>query len=140
MNNDSKIMKLSSLVEQKRAELGKQPRFSPKTTCMLKFDFKLDTNINTINSLAAANEALMLLGLYKTATENVGLTPEEVVINGFSLADWIGDVQSKKEQLIYKKKEKELTDIEKQLNEMLSDDKKTELRLSSIEDILNTEI
>lgn len=136
MNNDSKIMKLTALVAEKKEALGVSPRFTPKTTCMLKTDLTLNTNINTFTSVADANNALFILGLYQIAAERVGMTESEVIINGFSLTDWISDVKSKKSLLEHKAKEKELADIQKQLDAMLSDDKKTELKLSALEDLL----
>lgn len=137
MNNDKKIMQLTALVEEKRASLGTCPKFTPKTTCMLKTSLSIDTNINTFTSVNDTNNALFLLGLYQVAAEKVGMTDEEVTINGFTLADWISDVKAKKLQLLHKEKEKELTSIEKQLDAMLSDDKKTELKLDAIEKLLS---
>ena len=121
-------MKLTELVNKKRAELGDIEKFKPKTNCLLKADMKIDCNIHTLGTVEQATNALIVLGLYKLAAKEAGISDDEVIINGFPLNDWISDVTTKRYHLEHKVKEAELISIEKQLEGMLSEDKKTELK------------
>ena len=52
--------------------------------------------------------------------------------------DWACDISEKIESIKYRDKKRELTNIEKQLNSLLSDDKQTELQIDSLESLLKS--
>lgn len=136
MTNDDKIIKLKETIEQKRVELGKEPRFVPVTSCLLKVDFSINTNIHTLNDINSINNALLVLGLYELAAEKQGISTKEVELNDFTLEDWLNDLKSKKNQLEYRKKKKELDGLETKLTGLMSETKKTELAINDIEKFL----
>ena len=72
------------------------------------------------------------------SADSLKIPAEEIKISGFSLVDWACDISEKIESIKYRDKKRELTNIEKQLNSLLSDDKQTELQIDSLESLLKS--
>ena len=134
--NDDKIVQLKEVIAKKKKDLGDEPKFRPVTTCQLKVDLSFNTNVHTLNSIQAANNALMYLGLYELAAEKAGLSLDEVQINGFSLNDWKKDILAKKTLVEYQLKKQELSSLEEKLDGMLSEARRNALTLDEIADLL----
>lgn len=62
---------------------------------------------------------------------------DQYVISGYNIADWIGDLKSKLEFINSKDEEQKLKMMESKLDKLLSDDKKVELELNEIANMLN---
>lgn len=133
--NDDRILTLKKQIDDKKKELGKQPRFSPVTTCMFTYNGNR-VNIHTLTSVKDINTALVCFNVYAMSAENLGIDLEDVVFDGFSVADWMEDLNSKKAVVEYTAKKAQLTALEKKLDKLLSDDKKTELEIDAIADLL----
>ena len=133
--NDERILELKKQIEEKRSELGKPPRFTPITTCM--FNYRGNRiNIHTLMSPKDINAILVYCNMYVMSAADMKIDCEDIVIDGFSVTDWIEDLKSKKAVLEYSTKKEQLTTLEKKLDKLLSDDKKTELEIESIADLL----
>jgi hypothetical protein len=61
---------------------------------------------------------------------------ETLNISGYSINDWMTDIKLKLDILSQKEEENSLKALESKLAALLSNDKKTELELSSIEKLL----
>lgn len=133
--NDDRILTLKKQIEDKKKELGKQPRFTPVTTCMFTYNGNR-VNIHTLTSVKDINAMLVYFNIYAMSAENLGINLEDVVFDGFSVADWMEDLHSKKTVIEYTAKKSQLTVMEKKLDKLLSDDKKTELEIDAIADLL----
>ena len=57
-------------------------------------------------------------------------------ISGYDLNDWITDVKARLEVIATKREENNLKAMETKLDKLLSEDKKTELELDSIAELL----
>lgn len=133
--NDERIIMLKKQIEEQRKELGKQPRFSPITTCL--FDYNGSRiNIHTLTSTKDINTMLVYFNIYVMSASDLGIDCAEVCLNGFAVNDWIEDLKSKKAVVEYSAKKDQLASLEKKLDKLLSDDKKTELEIDSIASIL----
>ena len=133
--NDERILELKKQIETQRNELGKQPRFTPITTCL--FDREgCRVNIHTLTSVKDINAMLVFFNTYVVSAKDLGIDCAEVELDGFSVLDWMADLQSKKAVVEYAKKKEQLTQLEKKLDKLLSDDKKTELEIDAIADLL----
>ena len=125
--NDERIIELKKVIEKKREELNNMHhRFVPRTTCILQLDgetYNLNVSTENLNYLLA---------------DSLKIPAEEIKISGFSLVDWACDISEKIESIKYRDKKRELTNIEKQLNSLLSDDKQTELQIDSLESLLKS--
>lgn len=133
--NDDRILVLKKQIEEKKKELGKQPRFSPTTTCMFNYNGNR-VNIHTLTSVNDINTALVGFNIYAMSAENLGINVEDVLIDGFSVSDWMEDLNAKKEVVEYNEKKSQLNALEKKLDNLLSDDKKTELEIDAIADLI----
>ena len=133
--NDERILMLKEQIEEKKKELGKQPRFSPITTCL--FDREgCRVNIHTLTSIKDINAMLVFFNAYVVSARDLGLDCAEVELDGFSVLDWMEDLKSKKAVVEYAAKKEQLTTLEKKLDKLLSDDKKTELEIDAIADLI----
>ena len=133
--NDDRILTLKKQIEDKKKELGKQPRFTPATTCMFTYNGNR-VNIHTLTTVNDINAMLVYFNIYAMSAENLGIDLEDVRFDGFSVADWMEDLNSKKAVVEYTAKKAQLTALEKKLDKLLSDDKKTELEIDAIADLL----
>ena len=133
--NDERILKLKKQIDEKKKELGKQPRFSPVTTCMYNYQGNR-INIHALTSIKDINAMLVYFNMYVMSAEDMGINCEDIVFDGFAVSEWIEDLKSKKTVLEYTAKKEQLTALEKKLDKLLSDDKKTELEIESIADLL----
>lgn len=133
--NDERILMLKEQIEEKKKELGKQPRFSPITTCL--FDYNGNKiNIHTLIDVKNINQLLVYFNMWAMSADDLGIDAEEVTWCGFSVLDWIEDLKSKKAVVEYAAKKEQLSALEKKLDKLLSDDKKTELEIDAIADLI----
>lgn len=133
--NDDRILTLKKQIDDKKNELGKQPRFSPITTCMFTYNGNR-VNIHTLTSVKDINAMLVYFNVFKMSAENLGIDCEDVMSEGFSVLDWMEDLNAKKAVVEYTAQKAQLTALEKKLDKLLSDDKKTELEIDAIADLL----
>lgn len=134
--NDERIIELKKVIEKKREELNNMHhRFVPRTTCILQLDgetYNLNVSTENLKYLLVKVHSLIL------SADSLKIPAEEIKISGFSLVDWACDISEKIESIKYRDKKRELTNIEKQLNSLLSDDKQTELQIDSLESLLKS--
>jgi hypothetical protein len=133
--NDERILMLKKQIEEKKQELGKQPRFSPVTTCLLNYNGSR-INLHTLTSVGDINPILVWLNTYVLSAKDLDINCEDIVFDGFCVTDWIDDLISKKAVVEYSKKKEQLTALEKKLDKLLSDDKKTELEIDAIANLI----
>lgn len=133
--NDERILELKKQIDEKKNELGKQPRFSPVTTCMFNHQGNR-VNIHALTSIKDINAMLVYFNMYVMSAEDMEINCEDIVFDGFSVTDWIEDLKSKKTVIEYTTKKEQLTALEKKLDKLLSDDKKTELEIESIASLI----
>lgn len=133
--NDERILELKKQIADKKENLGKEKRFVPVTTCMLEL-FGREINLHTITSVKDINKVLIELNMYSMSGGDLGIDEDEIEISGFKLSEWIRDVDMKRDSLIYKSERAKLKKLNDQLYKLLSDDKKTELEIDSIEALL----
>lgn len=131
--NDDRILELKKQIEIKRKAVSvKKIRFIPKTNCVLNMDGI------TINLNVCSDDALVLLLIrlnsYLMSAVDLGMSDFE--ISGYSITAWIKDIKSKLEVSSLKKEETDLKKMESKLDKLLSDDKKTELEIDEIANLL----
>lgn len=131
--NDDRILELKKQVEDKKKELAsKKTRFVPIRNCILEMD-GMTLNLNVLSE-----SALILLWIrlntYRMSAADLGLHKFE--ISGYDLEDWITDVKARLEVIATKREENNLKAMETKLDKLLSEDKKTELELDSIAELL----
>lgn len=127
-NNDERIMTLKAQIEEKKKALkNKKTKFSPETNCLIELD-GVRYNLHTITD----NTLLLKLNLLKMSAEDLELNLDEIVISGYPLSLWISDIKNKLEYEKYKAEKQKLDMLEKQLTNLLSDTKQTELKIDEL--------
>ena len=135
VKNDEKILELKQLIEQAKKKYSEQKRFNPETCCIFELDGKR-VNLNTIGVIDRLNELLIYFNTFRLSAIDLGLSPDLYNVNGFSVTQWMNDINKRIEYAKYKNHLNELEEKEKLLDKLLSEDKKTELELQSIESML----
>ena len=131
--NDDKIILLKKQIEEKKSELNKVGRFAPITNCSIELD-GIRYNINTLIK-EQLTTLLVKLNMYRMSSHDLNISCN-FKISGYSVSEWMTDIQSKIEVLNYKDEDNKLKQLEVKLTRMLSDEKKTELELTEIENLL----
>lgn len=132
INNDETIMQLKKKIEEKRNKLSTLPnRVCPVTNCMLILDGK------TYNLHVDSSEIILIkLNMYRMSAIDLRLSPDDVELCGYTISQWINDVRAFLQLKKYRDEKKQLNDLEKKLNTMLSEEKQTELELDKIAKLL----
>lgn len=131
--NDERILEMRKQIAEKKEKVGKLKRFVPITNCILT----LKENVSNINVLSKESliEHLVILNLYKKSAEELGLL-NDFSYNGYHINDWIEDIKNKLDVLSKKEEESKLKAMESKLEKLLSEEKKTELEIDEIADLL----
>ncbi|EQB4340922.1 hypothetical protein ACYJ2U_001641 [Clostridium botulinum] len=133
--NDNKILELKKQIEKKKEliKLSKSNSYEFKTNRVVDFEGeKYNLNVLQADKL---NILMIRLNMYKLAAIDLKIL-DQCIISGYNVQDWINDINCKLEILSLKENERKLKFMENKLDKMLSDDKKVELELNEIEDML----
>lgn len=129
--NDQKIIELKKQVEVKKKQITKAKKFTPVTNCSLEID-NIRHNLNVI-SKSQIIDLLVKLTMYKIAADSLKIVYS---IGGFSVDEWIEDLNSRLELINVKEEELKLKAMESKLDQLLSAEKKVELELDDIANLL----
>lgn len=129
--NDNRIMELKDTIQSAKKSI-KVKRFQPTTNCLLGLN-------GTAYNLHVCSEdelkiLLVILHSYEMSAKDLGIEIPDM--QGFSIGDWVQDIKDKLEIMQMQSKKSELSKTEKQLDKLLSEDKRTELEISSLEEAL----
>ncbi len=133
-NNDHKIMEFKKQIEDKKLKLGKSQKFVPVTNCSFEIDGGIRFNIHAMNNEQII-PILIKLNSYAISARELELL-ESYKLCGFSLSDWITDLKAKLDYLSRKEEAAKLKEMENTLDQLLSSEKKVELTLDSIGELL----
>lgn len=132
--NDTKILELKSQIQEKKDKLSKtKKRFTPITNCSIELD-GTRYNLNTLPKDQLVS-LMVKLNIYKLAINDLGLL-DDYFISGFKINDWMTDIKTKFEIMNLKEEENKLQEMENRLEVLLSNEKKVELEIGSIESML----
>lgn len=130
-NNDRKIKELKTQIQDKLNNITKISK-DFKTNLILEFrDNTYNLNVLPVNAL---QERLIQLYLYQTAIEALHMV--DYTIAGYSVEDWIYDIQKLLEIYEQNKKIKDLKANLAKLDTLMSDAAKTEEFLDDLAEML----
>ena len=130
-NNDRKIKELKKQIQDKLDNITKISK-DFKTNLILEFhDNTYNLNVLPVNAL---QERLIQLYLYQIAIDALNITDYTIV--GYSVEDWIYDIQKLLEIYEQNKKIKELKANLAKLDTLMSDAAKTEEFLDDLTEML----
>lgn len=131
MSNDNRILELKKQIKEKREKLNGIGRFAPITNCILDLD-GVKSNIQVLRKEQLVLVACKLQS-YKRSAEELEL---ELNICGYNVNDWLSDIKSRIDILSVKDEEAKLKAMEDKLTTLLSNEKKVELEIDAIENLL----
>ncbi len=134
VSNDKRIIEMREKIRVKKDELES----------ITKVEYKTHLSLNLVGeryNLNVVSEDILLgillnLNMINNAIKSDELLQTEYKLEGYSVEDWIHDVKAKYELKKVRAKKSELIALENKLVNMLSEDKKTELELDSIEEMI----
>ena len=131
--NDDRILELRKQIEKKKDDIAsRKVKFSPETNCVLDFDGER-YNLNVVSD-DTLTLLIIRLNMYNMSADNLKM--QYPIISGYSTDLWIQDIKSKLAVSGMKKEENDLKKMEAKLTKLLSDDKKTELEIDEIAELL----
>lgn len=138
--HDEQVKQLMAQVEIKKSALGARPKAVLTTNGLLKLSDKEHVNLNTLNDIeevikAYANVLSNFEAMIASASA-LGVTDYQYKFSGYTLEEWFSDFQFRVYQINWSKKDKELSNLTKKLESLVSEDLKTENELASIMDAL----
>jgi len=138
--NDETVKKLIKLVEKKKAEMGKRPKVSLETNGVFKFRSGGHLNLNTVSSTRTLVSALSFLlqeeGTSERAAEMLGVEVPEFTWDNYTVAQWAGDFKQVSRLIEWRGKKKQLDALNKKLDQLRSEEVRTEMELDSIAKML----
>lgn len=129
--HDELVLKLKEDIEKREAELGTKPKFKPETTCMFTYNGN-KVNINVLHTTEDLAFYLVWFNTYRMSAMDLGFDPSVIKIDGFSIIEWMNDLQQKYDLFVYTEKTKKLSEMKKQLDALLSEDKQKQLQFEAL--------
>ena len=130
--NDEKILLLKKQIEEKKAKIEKNKRFNPVTNCILT----LKGQTYNLNVLTQDELKLLYIELDLIHDKMCGMD-WDLSLSGYPIIIWLEDIQSKLSVLQIRDEVSKLKTMEQKLSDLLSDDKKIELEINAIEEMLS---
>lgn len=136
--NDAVVLQLQEKVKIKKLKLAelKKGRHTSTTKCILEWEGK-NINFHVVGKDELTFLLVKIHTLYVAADDLLLEDFGDTVVQGHTLDEWILDIKGKIKEKDIAIQEKELKVVEAQLDKMLSEDKKTELKLKELAALLN---
>ena len=128
--NDQIIIKTQREIAAKKATLKSAERFVPVTNASLSINGQR-YNLHTMNNESDIIALLVALNTYKLSADNLGFG-DKFKIDGFTVDEWMGDLQIKLTIVNRKQEEARLKALEAKLHGLLSNETKVELELNEL--------
>jgi len=134
IKNDDKILLLREKIEEEELKLTQIRNYTPKTNRVLDY-YGATYNLNTLNSKDAIIQLMVRLNMDSISAKDLGVF-NDYRIGKYSIQDWIDDLKWQLEKVTRIEKEKELKTMKHKLEQLLSNEKKTELAVDEIAKLL----
>lgn len=133
MANDDVILELKKRIDEKKKALKGAEKFSPVTNCSLELGAQR-FNIQ-VSGKEQLTDLLVMLNAYRNSAIELEVNTE-YKISGYSLDDWITDIKARLMNLNRNIEQSKLKALEDKLDSLLSSEKRVELELEDIKNLL----
>jgi hypothetical protein len=133
MANDDVILELKKRIDEKKKALKGAEKFSPITNCSLELGAQR-FNIQ-VSGKEQLTDLLVMLNAYRNSAIELEVNAE-YRISGYSLDDWITDIKARLMNLNRNIEQGKLKSLEDKLDSLLSSEKRVELELEDIKNLL----
>lgn len=129
--NDNKILELRKQIEVKKSKLSQINKYNYLTNLVLDLDGqKYNLNVLKVKDL---NLLLIRLNAYRLSALDLKIN---CIICEYNVCNWMDDIKAKIDLLSRKAEEVKLKAMEDRLVELLSNEKKVELEINEMEELL----
>ena len=132
--NDKVIAQYQAKVEARRKSLGAQPKVQYVTNALFP-SAQGKVNLNALTDVAQYVDLIQFIFLststHELACEAMEVT-EDLTFGSYASEEWIQDIRSRKDLLVWNEGKKELTAADKKLAALLSNEAKTANAISDI--------
>lgn len=137
-NNDIKVLELKEQIKNKKDELSKIKKSSYLTNLTINIDIPFSDKlwIKNLNTLSEDELKSLLVYLSLFSKEAELLSIWDIKVNWYVISDYISDIKSKLTELTTKQKMKQLKEMEDKLEKLLSEDKRKELEINELDNLL----
>lgn len=139
---DKKIEEANKVVKKQREDVEKADKASQKrwvTHCTYPINPTQKINLQTCSQdvlvLVMAN-LLQNESFHKQACKTLGITTKEYSVDGYTLAQWKEDLETRNARITIKDKKDKLAKLEARLKTIMSEDQKREQEFADILDEL----
>ncbi|MGL5327678.1 MAG: hypothetical protein ACRDD7_00325 [Peptostreptococcaceae bacterium] len=130
--NDNKILKLKEEIKKKKEEISKTKTLKYVTNGVITVDGEVyNLNVKPTNDLLLL---LSKLAAYKNSIVEFDLG--ELIVGGYTISEWIEDIVARIKFNKVKEEETKLKSMEQLLDRRLSEEKKIEIELDEIANML----
>ena len=132
--NDERVLKYKEEIaelEERLEKDAKKSRFVPVTNCSIRIG-GTGYNLNVLNKKELTG-LLVEINMYRLSELDLGVKME---LCGYTTDQWMTDIKAKLSILEIKEKQEMLKRKKKELDKLLSDEKRTELELDAIGELL----
>jgi hypothetical protein len=140
---DEMVLTLLKEVQKQKLDIEKASKPTWETNCVFRFNAdsaSQQINLQTITDVRKLREILaFLLGREQNsseASETLGIEDEPFTWLGFTVKEWTADLVTRANIIQIQAKRKKLADTEAKLDSMVSKEKKEELELQAISEML----
>ena len=140
---DEIVLELLNKVEEKKTQIGAAERPTWLTNCQ----FKYVPSVNDTVNLQTVREEEVLVDIYAFLVRKAGdfqvaaqdLKQDKVKFKylGFTLNEWLTDIQTRLSSLSIKKQREELAKLEERVNALVSPDQRRNIELAKLVKELN---
>lgn len=132
--NDKKIIELQKIIDEKKENLNLDyERFNPVTNCILHLG-NVDYNLNIMHRDSLVNLLVFFNSQLLSAVELDMV--DDLFFSGYHIYEWIKDIKNKINCIDYHTNKKKLEDMEKRLDEFMSNDLKTSRQLEKMTEFI----
>lgn len=140
---DNKTLSLIEEVQKRKKDLQKLEKHTWQTNCFCSYEgTKANINIRVIDDISLLIKIygyiLAKQTEYQQSVTALGISQVEFpfLFSGYTVESWKKDIQAVISAIVKNKKEKELSELEKRLEGLISTDLKTQIELEEIEKTL----
>lgn len=139
---DQTTMDLLNEVNKRKKEIAKIDKCKWKTNLNFRYVVGTPTiNLQVVNSVPELVDIAAYISdriaSYDAMATSLGIAVPELVIDGYSAADWLDDVKTRINKVTINDKKRALEKLESRLNAIISPELRAEMELKAIQEELS---
>ena len=142
---DSAVINMLTQIEAKKKELAKaKVRPVWKTSCTFGRDPSVSTNRTNIQTVRDIRTLVEIYGFLNTQEKELDLAADQLGVNvtptwqNYTFLEWKEDLQTRVGQLSIEEKQKELDELDRRVNSLVTPEQRRAMELEALQKILGS--